>query len=421
MNLPDPLTCPICTKSFDTPKGLPNHFRHRRDAGDALHIAYETAQEDARWEHLIEGTDYVRCLECGHRTVTLARHLKGEHGITADQYRAKHGLHTPIRCETLKAKRGKAISARPITKGEQKSVVCPTCGCTWEGSKYLGTIHDLRCPVCREREWDGKSEPQDFVVCRVCGHRAENLTSHITKEHPLLVGTYRHTYPGAELVALCSSVRDKTAIRGVPRPPAFKFRVSQGKLASGFRHSARSRAMMSMSQKAVGRIVLLSLSVLGGFRLVNGKVSLGRASSKLGWDTRVIRRECLRHGLKYHNCLISQDRFLGILSRILGCEPHREWSSEQFVNPRTGRRFKFDGYWESHNLLVEFHGYQHRVFPNRFHHTEDDFIDARWRDEEKVRQVGVVEEYRLLVIHDNEPWGDEAHIRERLRAVGVRV
>jgi hypothetical protein len=149
--------------------------------------------------------------------VTLARHLKGEHGITADQYRAKYGEGVPIRCEALKAKRGAAISARPITKGEQKSVVCPTCGGTWEGSKYLGTIHDLRCAPCRERDWEGKSEPADFVTCRVCGYRAENLTSHVQNEHPTLIGTYRDTYPGAELVALRSPVRDKAAIRGVAR------------------------------------------------------------------------------------------------------------------------------------------------------------------------------------------------------------
>lgn len=420
MNPPDPLICPVCTQSFRTPKGLPNHFRHRRDAGDALHIAYEADQEDARWADLAEGRDYVRCLECGHRTVTLARHLKGEHGITADQYRAKHGAGVPIRCDALKAKRGVAISARPITKGEQKSVVCPTCGGTWEGSKYLGTVHDLRCPVCREREWEGKSEPQDFVTCRVCGHRAENLTSHITKEHPALIGTYRAIYPMAQMVAFCSLVRDKTAIRGAPRASVFRQRVSRGKLASKFRHTDQSKMRMSVSQKAVERTISLAHPTLRDFTTRNGKVSLGAAMVGLRRSYSVIRRECLRNGLKYHNCLVSQDKFLSILSRTLGCDPHQEWSSDQFVNPRTGRRFKFDGYWESHNLLVEFQGYQHRVYPNRFHHTEDDFIDAQWRDGEKRRQVAVGA-YRYLEVHDNEPWGDETYLRERLVALGIHV
>lgn len=410
-------TCPVCSRTFTTQQGLAHHFQHRRKDGDASHIAYETAREDARWADLTEGRDYVRCLECGHRTVTLARHLKSEHGITADQYRAKHGAGVPIRCDALKAKRGAAISARPITKGEQKSVVCPTCGGTWEGSKYLGTIHDLRCAPCREMGWQGKSEPADFVTCRVCGYRAENLTSHIQNEHPDLIGTYRDAYPGAELVALRSPVRDKAAIRGVARTLAFRQKVSRGKLASGFRHTARSRAAMALSQKALGRIVRLPPALLRGFRLKNGKVSLGAAMSGLGRSYSVVKRECLRNGLAYHNCLVSQDRFLGLLAKILGCEPHREWSSDQFVNPRTGRRFKFDGYFDGVNLLAEMHGYQHYTFPNRYHQTEDDYLDARWRDDEKRRQVTGT--YRYLEVREDEPWQEESYLRERLCALGV--
>lgn len=70
------------------------------------------------------------------------------------------------------------------------------------------------------------------MTCRVCGYRAENLTSHVTTEHPALIGTYRETYPGAELGALRSPVRDKAAIRGVARSPAFRQKVSRGKTAT---------------------------------------------------------------------------------------------------------------------------------------------------------------------------------------------
>ena len=395
-------TCPVCSRTFPTPQGLSHHFRHRREAGDAPHITYETAREDARWTPLTEGRDYVRCLECGHRTVTLARHLKGEHGITADQYRAKHGEGVPIRCDALKAKRGAAISARPIAKGEQKSVVCPTCGGTWEGSKYLGTIHDLRCDPCRERDWEGKSEPADFVMCRVCGYRAENLTSHVQNDHPDLIGTYRDTYPGAEIVSLRSPIRDKAAIRGVPRTLGF-------------------RRKMSKSLKALNRILRLTPALLLGFRLKNGKVSLGAAMSGLGRSYSVVKRECLRNGLAYHNCLVSQDRFLGLLAKVIGAEPHREWSSDQLVNPRTERRFRFDGYFDGMGLLVELHGYQHYTFPNRYHRTEDDYLDARWRDDEKRRQVTASGAYRYLEVREDEPWQDKAYLRERLVDLGVPV
>ena len=141
--------------------------------------------------------------------------------------------------------------------------------------------------------------------------------------------------------------------------------------------------------------------------------------SGLGRSYSVVKRECLRNGLAYHNCLVSQDRFLGLLAKILGAEPHREWSSDQFVNPRTGRRFKFDGYFDGVNLLAEMHGYQHYTFPNRYHQTEDDYLDARWRDDEKRRQVTASSTHRYLEVREDEPWQEESYLRERLRALGV--
>lgn len=388
--------CPVCFKTFPTQHGVSTHFRHRREAGDSAHIAYEAAREDARWTHLTEGVDYVRCLECGHRTVTLARHLKGDHGITADQYRAKYGADAPIRCAVLKAKRGAAISARPIVKGDVKAVTCPSCGTSWQGSKYLGTVHDLRCDACREREdWSGKTDPWDYVTCQVCGYRAENLTSHVQNIHPELVGKYRDVYPGGRMVSIASRVRDKSVLRGMRRSEAFRRKVSQGKMQ------------------------YLPRGVLQHYVLGNGKVSLGLAVVGLGRCYAYLRRECRRHGLQFHNMLLSQGRLLGLLFKILGCNPHQEWSSDQFLNPRTGRRFKFDGYFPSVNLLVEFHGYQHWTYPNRYHHTEDDFLDLQWRDGEKRRQVQASGTFKYLEVREDDPWQDESYLRGRLQSAGV--
>ena len=38
--------------------------------------------------------DYITCLEDGKKFKSLKRHLKNEHGMTPDQYRAKWGLKT---------------------------------------------------------------------------------------------------------------------------------------------------------------------------------------------------------------------------------------------------------------------------------------------------------------------------------------
>jgi hypothetical protein len=116
--------------------------------------------------------------------------------------------------------------------------------------------------------------------------------------------------------------------------------------------------------------------------------------------------------------LRSQERCLGLFERVLGAPYQREWSSDKYVNPLSGKRFKFDGCFESLKLLVEFHGYQHRVFPNRYNTSQEGFDRLRERDAEKARQVTTLGEYKILVVHDNEPWQDETHLRERLLEVG---
>lgn len=42
----------------------------------------------------------------------------------------------------------------------------------------------------------------------------------------------------------------------------------------------------------------------------------------------------------------------------------------RFVNPPTGHRFRFDGYFPDVGLIVEFHGHQHYTFPNAFMRDE---------------------------------------------------
>jgi hypothetical protein len=112
---------------------------------------------------------------------------------------------------------------------------------------------------------------------------------------------------------------------------------------------------------------------------------------------------------------------MGLIEKILGMPYHCEWSSEHFVNPVSGRKFRFDGYFESLNLIVEFNGPQHRVYPNRYHVTDEDFHDLQWRDAEKARQVLASGTLHYLVVHDNEPWEDETYLRGRLRALGYLV
>lgn len=155
----------------------------------------------------------VSCRVCGHSAQTLARHLKAAHGITADEYRARFP-DARIRSEACETNRRAAITkahAEKPREGLKKTVDCPYCGSShevgWSAPK------SLPCATCKarleEEAWAGKTEGEDFVVCLSCGHRAENLTSHVQNAHPEMIGCY----PG-QMVAMRSSVRDKTALKG---------------------------------------------------------------------------------------------------------------------------------------------------------------------------------------------------------------
>jgi predicted transcriptional regulator len=407
MSTNDPrVSCPVCGLVAKDKKGLATHFRHRREAGDLAHPEFLAHQEEAQWDGKIEGTDYVRCLSCGLRTLTLARHLKAAHKISADEYRTIYGPKAKIRCDSLTDRRSIAIAARVLRKGEKKTVFCPSCGESWEGSKYLvpGT-HDFRCDRCRTQEeaaseverWVGKSEPEDYVTCRACGYRAENLTSHLQSIHPELLGTYREVYLGALINALISGVRDKTMIRGVPRSEEFAQKVSAGKVTQ------------------------FSVEDYLPFRMKNGKVSVGRASQGLGKCESAIRRECVRLGLPSYRWGVCQDRFLGTLSKLLGCEYEAQWTSPLFVNPKSNRRFKFDGFFEDIGLLVEFQGHQHYTFPNRFHSPshETTYLECRERDAEKRRQVLADGRYKYLEVREDQSWDDLEYLQGRLTEIGT--
>lgn len=198
------IQCPFCAFQTASQRGLASHFRHQSDT----HPDYARWKEDQRFNGKVEGQDFVRCLICGHRAETLARHLKAAHGVTAAQYKVQFP-GALIRCTATTSKRQHAARNRKggFGKGDTKEIVCPECGTSWAGSKFLvpGT-HDLRCPVCREQaedaRWADKSEPEDYVTCLECGHRAENLTSHIQNAHP----GYRDRHPDALMVALFSAV-----------------------------------------------------------------------------------------------------------------------------------------------------------------------------------------------------------------------
>lgn len=71
-------------------------------------------------------------------------------------------------------------------------------------------------------------------------------------------------------------------------------------------------------------------------------------------------------------------------------------------NPKTGKPLELDGYNANLNLAFEYNGKQHRLFPNAYHKTEEEFNDQIDRDifkKKRCKQLGI----KLISIPDTIP------------------
>jgi hypothetical protein len=177
-----------------------------------------------------------------------------------------------------------------------------------------------------------------------------------------------------------------------------------------------------VQERAEAAIIRLEKETLLQFTLGNGKVSIGKAMSQTGHAFGVIVRECQRHGLETFHRRIRQTLCLDAVAAALGgAEFVQEWQKRAFFNVKTGYMFKFDGLYEVHNLIVEFHGHQHYRFPNAYMIEESYrplWEEMQWRDAEKVRlATGAGMHY--LVVREDEPFTDIAYLAGRLVELGV--
>lgn len=241
--------CPLCNQPVANQRGLASHFRHQ----SASHPDYETWLADQKWAGKTEPQDFVSCRECGLRAAALTGHLR-THGLTAEEYRLKHGAGAALRTSQSSNLRNASLKgARASATYEGlKFVLCPSCGASHEVHK-LST--PTLCPSCTVRDeealWEGKTEPQDYVSCLECSYRAENLTSHVQSVHP----SYRERHPVALVVALGSSIRDKTLLKGTTVPLETRLLMSQnaGRWNAGLTKASNS-SLRAQSQKMRGKI-----------------------------------------------------------------------------------------------------------------------------------------------------------------------
>jgi hypothetical protein len=85
----------------------------------------------------------------------------------------------------------------------------------------------------------------------------------------------------------------------------------------------------------------------------------------------------------------------------------------RFFMPNRGY-FEFDGYNEEHKIAFEYHGYQHYIYPNRWHKTEDAFNKAKQRDKDK-EQYCIDNNIKLIII----PYTEENKLKQYISNISV--
>lgn len=107
-------------------------------------------------------------------------------------------------------------------------------------------------------------------------------------------------------------------------------------------------------------------------------------------------------GYRQSNCKDSLGEYIcrTTLQTIFGL-PFNKCRPRFLKNPESKRNLELDGYNEDLKLAFEYQGIQHRVYPNKFHKTENEHEEQLRRDIFKKQKC---EKYsiHLLVIYDEE-------------------
>lgn len=329
-------------------------------------IRDKTRATEIYWTSKVEGADYVICQGCEHKAENLTSHIQNRHSewigcysgqvvATSSAVRDKSALKGKVLSEEVKAKM--AASAgwnRGLTKETDERVARAALGMRgrvpWSKGLTKADHPSLRSTAQKLSVWSGDKRNWSN------GLKADLAIVDFT---PYLDETGVDCKTMAEALGLCEPTITKYM-------EAIGLRLSTKYIDARVRKDLESGRFQEMGVKAAEKTrIVLTDEQLAPFKLKDGRVVIGKAMHGLGHRYAIISRECKRLSLPVRTLRISQELCLSAVSKVLGgANFQQEWKSWNFVNPTSGYRFMFDGYYPEHNLIVEFHGYQHWIFPS---------------------------------------------------------
>ncbi len=354
---------------------------------------------------LLEGYHYVHCASCGYPAEDLTEHILSTHPEGLESYKEVFP-ESPIVCKRLELLAQKGLKGRSLSS-EVRAKMSANAG-RW--NKGLTKETDARMANISEKRMGQPSWSKGLT-------KADHPSLQSTSEKLSALKTGQPCTNGlkADLSQVdftpyldeTGAVDRKTMAEelGLCEPTVTKYMESLGLRLSNKYVDARAER----------QVVRLEKDALLPFALANGKVVIGAAMAGLGRDFKVIKRECQRHGLATFTHRVRQSLCLGAISKALGGASYeQEWRSRQFCNPLTGHVFRFDGFFREYDLLVEFQGWQHWVFPSVYVKTRELFDALVERDRQKALQVEADGRFKLFLVREDEPYTDPAYLRGRL-------
>lgn len=394
------IVCPSCKERHAVSKWLGTKHDQRcpsckRQAADDL------------WAGKTEPEDYVSCLECGYKAENLTGHIQ-----------SAHPTYRELQPDALVVATGSAVRDKTALKGRTLSDETRALMSENAGRWNKGLTKEEHPSLARAAEKMREKTPWNRGLTVAEDERlqgaVEKLKTYVGENRPWSNGlkadlTLDDFAPVLDESG-CVDRKKAVELLGVSWRTIYTYMQNYGLESSDVNIKARAEA----------QYIRLTEEDLAPYRFKNGKLSVGWAAARLGHDWQVVAREADRLGIPRLS-RIKQGVCLGAISEALGgASWDEEWKDHRFKNPKTGWRYKFDGFFEEFKLVVEFHGYQHFVFPNAFHKFDEEaYLAQRDRDKHKADLIRGTRDLTYFLVRYDEDYTNPDYLKGRLVEAGV--